>query len=440
MINILCLFLLNTMYFVCNLYPKHIVEVNSPFSVVINLLFYILLSVLLVISISKNKNVFSKHIFSPLEKFSQKVEIKKIVLIIAIKIAFDIILLLLNSILKSNVLYAYDFATVLIWVILYNVCAGKENNLFLKKKGSFVIAALLGLLSLSTIGNYEIIKEYSDMLLKYYSGHARLENVINNYDFLFGVKNFFLDTLTGAILILSHCVFNKTGEKEQKIVVKLIIRSSFLIFIAIVLMGIKYLVLPVNCLLNVNIRGSDSNENSQSSGFDANTKITRINRIANSSIEKTVYLKTENQILYNGAVVSEYDSADDLAAYSFEINGNQMAMNGRFQKLDIESECYLYKDEAICFVEDGVPVVVCSGNEKIKKYDTLTTAYKYIIENEYWEFFDSASIYLLEYDSDFINPYLNRYSKGEFSADELNSLDEAQIKTDYIKQISNKIG
>ncbi|MBO4432895.1 MAG: hypothetical protein J5852_05120, partial [Clostridia bacterium] len=328
----------------------------------------------------------------------------------------------------------------LIWVILYNVCAGKENNLFLKKKGSFVIAALLGLLSLSTIGNYEIIKEYSDMLLKYYSGHARLENVINNYDFLFGVKNFFLDTLTGAILILSHCVFNKTGEKEQKIVVKLIIRSSFLIFIAIVLMGIKYLVLPVNCLLNVNIRGSDSNENSQSSGFDANTKITRINRIANSSIEKTVYLKTENQILYNGAVVSEYDSADDLAAYSFEINGNQMAMNGRFQKLDIESECYLYKDEAICFVEDGVPVVVCSGNEKIKKYDTLTTAYKYIIENEYWEFFDSASIYLLEYDSDFIKPYLNRYSKGEFSADELNSLDEAQIKTDYIKQISNKIG
>ena len=63
MINGLILLLLNFSYFICNFYPKHLLEFNGVLSivgVVLNLVFYFIFALFLIIVFNKNKNPFKQ--------------------------------------------------------------------------------------------------------------------------------------------------------------------------------------------------------------------------------------------------------------------------------------------------------------------------------------------------------------------------------------------
>ena len=67
MINGLTLVLLNFSYFICNFYPKHLLEFNGVLSIVgvlLNLVFYFIFALFLIVVFNKNKNPFSENIFS----------------------------------------------------------------------------------------------------------------------------------------------------------------------------------------------------------------------------------------------------------------------------------------------------------------------------------------------------------------------------------------
>ena len=122
MFNCLLLFLLNIVYLLCNTYPKHIIEISnmySVFSVIFNVLFYSILSLLIIISVDKNKMLFSSNIFSPVEKILRRFRIKKILFLIIYQIIIDIILMSMSTLLDKNVLYLIDFLTVVQWIGLY---------------------------------------------------------------------------------------------------------------------------------------------------------------------------------------------------------------------------------------------------------------------------------------------------------------------------------
>ena len=132
MVNVLTLLLLNIVFFVCNIYPKHIIEINNPVSIAFNLIYYILFALFLIISINKNKNIFSEYIFFSLEKNRWKPILIRILLICGIKISFDIIILFLPLVLNENTVYLSDIFTVLLWIAFYGICASKEENVFRK--------------------------------------------------------------------------------------------------------------------------------------------------------------------------------------------------------------------------------------------------------------------------------------------------------------------
>ena len=106
MYNCLLLILLNIAYFVCNRYPKHIIELGSSyavFSVIFNLAFYVIFSLLIVVSFGDNKMLFSGSQTESFKERKKKKQIKKIGLILLCQILIDVLLLILGGKLNTNI-------------------------------------------------------------------------------------------------------------------------------------------------------------------------------------------------------------------------------------------------------------------------------------------------------------------------------------------------
>ena len=444
MINILCLVLLNTVYFTCNTFPKHIVEISSPLSalaVVFNLIFYMISALFLIVAVNKNKNFFSGDVFPQGEKFLRKIQFKKILLICAVQVLFDIIVFVLSMPLNDAALYIYDVATVLSWIVIYSICATKEQNILRRNKGFIVAIVLVAVTALSFYGNYEILKELSLAMDRYQFGSAQLQGTIDNLDFMFSVKSFVLDTVVGLTLIVSHSLFNRTDKvKEELRASKQIIRSLTLIVLALLAIGAKTLIFPYSCIKGIDTRSSKTKSFSPSDSFAADTETTVITRVGDGFQAQKVFQKTNNKIFYNGIFVLEYVSNDAVSANSYSTNGNEIIIEGPFEKMTAgDVEFSLYKNEVICFLQNGKPTAVYFGNASDNYYAELEDIYKYLAENNNWNFFEMGAEYLLKCDAGFIRPYLERFSSGEFNDEEIRSLGEMCINASYIQEVAREL-
>ena len=441
MINVLSLFLLNMIFFLCNFYPKHIIEINSPFSfvaIILNLLFYLLFSFYLVILFNKNKNFFSEKIFSPFEKFTQKIQLKKIVIICSIQILFDLLMSCLKLIFNKNILYFSDIIIILIWVINYIICVKKENNIFLRKRFYIVIISFLVLFIISVSCDFIIIKEYNSVLNKYNMDSSIVIESVNNLDFIYQIKSFILDTVSGLTLIIFHTVFNNFAFKKEKVIRK-IICGVLLIFISFLFTFLKLMLYAPNSIKGINVTDSITKEYVSHNSFSANTKTIKIKRIDGNYIENDVFQKTYNQLFYNGNIVLEYTSYDDVKSISYFKENNEIIMRNCFEKISDEIEFYLYKNETICFLNDNTPIIVLP-NQSYDKYDNnLIVIYKKLIKDNNWEFFEQGAEYLLKYNESFITPYLERFACSEFSNNELEKLEHFDIQKSYIQYISKQM-
>ena len=444
MINGLMLILLNIAYFYCNFFPKHLLEFKSPLSIIavlLNLIFYLIFALFLIIVFSKNKNPFSDNIFSPIKTFWQNIEIKKIIIIIASKIIFDILKHLASGLLNKNALYFIDFSTLALWIIFYNVCATKNSNIFIKKPLVNVIIILL-VFSLTTYFDFAIIKDYNHIIQKYDVISEFLAINIKNLDFVFQFKNFLLDTLLGIILIVMHSLFNKTEiVKDRLSKVKCIIQTFTLIVSFFILVALKMWIFPYSCIHQSRNLTAQNSPKIETNKFYANTEISLITRVGYNRSSEIVFCKTKDEIFYNGYLVLTYISNDNQNANSYSIEGNQMTITDQFEKVNYNNiDFSIYKNRVLCFLDNGKPTAVpCDSNEKIPYNQNLLTIYKYLIESGQWRFFEQGSEYLIEHDEEFIKPYLERYLSNEFTRQELEMLEKFSINDDYIQKLSEKL-
>ena len=444
MINGLILLLLNFSYFICNFYPKHLLEFNGVLSivgVVLNLVFYFIFALFLIIVFNKNKNPFSENIFSPLETFWQKIKIKKIALIIAAKIVFDILKLSLSGVLGKNVLYFIDFSTIALWIIFYNICVTKESNIFLKKP-LLTGFALLTVFALSTVTNLSIIGENNLLSEKnnLFSEYLNVET--NNLDFIFQIKNFALDTLLGLIFIVAHSLLNKGTEKKHRSSwTVLITRIMILALSAFAIAFIKLLVFPYSSISGFGISTTENTSMVKTDSFSSNTKISYVSRVGADRTDQIVFSRTRDEIYYNGDLILTFMSNDNDGANSYKMNGNQIIIEDRFEKFNCENvDFYVYKNRVVCFLDGDKPMAVpfnCAENVSYNK--SMLAVYKALIENGNWNFFEQGTEYLLEYDEAFIKPYLERFSAGAFSEKEIDSLNKLGVKKEYIKRVSGEL-
>ncbi len=357
--NYLALILFNIVFFICNLYPKHIFEIGSALSVIsiaLNIVFYIAFFWFLSVVFKRNKTLFSSNTFSPLETFSEKLCIKPILILFATQIFFDIAYIVLSQTIKQNCIYFADIFTLAQWIIIYCVYTKKQKNIFSSKKSFVIIAIVLFvLLSISMYGNILINNFFIEYSNKYDPFSYLLLTATKNLDFVFQLKNLFFDTLIGILLLLSHSLLLKEkSETEDKKIAKTIIRFSVCVFVAMLLVFLKTLIMPNNSLTGYNVKGDNTSVYEDRNDFYANTEILTIKRG-----KDMVFQTTKNKIYYNKTLVKEFITVDGMNATSTEINGNQMTIIDCFEDKTINGvDIKVYKNMAVCYVKEGNPMVV----------------------------------------------------------------------------------
>ena len=430
MYNCLLLILLNIAYFVCNRYPKHIIELGSSyavFSVIFNLAFYVIFSLLIVVSFGDNKMLFSGSLTESFKERKKKKQIKKIGLILLCQILIDVLLLILGGKLNTNINYLIDLTTAIQWVIFYITCVDKEKNILIQKSAIPMVGALLFLVGISFAVDFSMI-EKSKLLFQKYDNNSQLYNTsIRNLQFMFEVKNCILDTVSGLSLLIVHFVCNRVKDnKKQNQLPQKIVRIFALLIFAFVLIFAKTLLLPYSCLRGFNI--NESITTIAQKEFYANTRTVTISRYYADDPNTVTYQKTKIELLYDGEPLLKYVSNDNEKAASFE-------------KANYDGfEFYLHQNQVICYLDNNSPVVVLPGDTEPTNDGRLGDIYRALIENGNWNFYEQATKYLVNYDSEFIEPYIKRHMCGQFNQQEIDMLKKMQIKPTYIQEIAKHRG
>ena len=69
--------------------------------------------------------------------------------------------------------------------------------------------------------------------------------------------------------------------------------------------------------------------------------------------------------------------------------------------------------------KNDIPYVIAFDDIKNQnENEVITNFLEYMITCGYWDYFEYGCDYLKKYDSDFINPYIERYANGDFTENE----------------------
>ena len=430
MYNCLLLVLLNAVYFMCNRYPKHIIEVGSIYSVfssIFNFAFYIILALLIVGSFSNNKMLFSGSRSVPWERKNKKKQIIKIGFVLIYQILIDVLLLILRRKLNANIYYFIDFVTAVQWVIFYILCVDKEKNILIKKSVIPLIGILLFLIGISFIFDFSMIEKSKLIFEKYESDSQLYDTSIRNLEFVFEVKNCVLDTVSGLSLLIVHFVCNRIKDnKKQNQLPQKIVRIFALLIFAFVLIFAKTLLLPYSCFRGFRVSGSTTTFAKKE--FYANARTVTISRYYADNPNTVAYQKTKIELLYDGESLLKYVSNDNEKVASLK-------------KVNYDGfEFYLHQNQVICYLDNHSPVVVLPGDTEPMNNERLGDIYHALIEKGIWNFYEQATKYLVNYDSEFIEPYIKRHMCGQFNQQEIDMLKKLQIKSTYIQGIAKYRG
>ncbi|MGN1120878.1 MAG: hypothetical protein ACI4RV_00845 [Eubacteriales bacterium] len=128
-------------------------------------------------------------------------------------------------------------------------------------------------------------------------------------------------------------------------------------------------------------------------------------------------------------------------AYSFLEEQQRPEGSLGFQKYTVGKQAvYLFGNCAICYVQDGKPVVV--DFKKLADFEDsaiVTGVCEQLIGEGNMAVFEYGTEYLYKYDKDFILPYLERYAAGNFDQKERQSLAELFYNPEYITGIANNL-
>lgn len=240
---------------------------------------------------------------------------------------------------------------------------------------------------------------------------------------MYEIRNALLDFVAEATILLAvyfSTASNKATNCEAYHTNKahFVSRIATMLLLSSLICGLKFLVLPQNFLITTHIQNSASHSIEPS--FDYNRTFTTISRATGYHKKKEIYRKTHGTLYYGNKKM-----LDIYMDYKFEGNPIEvLTVNG----LKIRIIC---KNQAIAYLKDEKPYVVSFQDINKQTNDViLLEVCKELLSEGRLDCFEYICSYVMQYDPDFIQPYLQRYSASDFTSEELSQVGD--ISTDYI--------
>ncbi len=419
LLNILTILTLNMAFWICNLYPRHILEfdsVGSIVSVLINLIFFAVFDYVLILAFSENKSLFSQDIL-------KKEHLKKLAVLLGIQLLIDGVACSLGS-LELEWRYLITDALIAVqWIVGYIVITYRKNSVF--KKGNLLAISSLTLAvvwGISAFLNTAILSEYSVCALKYEAGSSVLTMAKSNAEFIYSAKSLLLDSVLGVAVVTVHSFALSDGNREREEKTKILFRVFVLVLAVLLSVMSKLQFWNYRAISEVKSTGAEYQHYS-SGEFNSHVSRFEIFRYSSDGKEELVYSGYNITLEKEGIELFNADSPDDRAMYTDVI-----------KELFVGKETvFIHNSQVICFYENGVPRAVgFTDLINCEKNGTLIEVCKQLLENGNVYAFEYCKDYLLKYDKAFIAGYIERYSNGEFTDAESKWMETNHCKKQFI--------
>lgn len=442
-LNSLTIIAFNFAFWLCNYYPRHILEFSSFYSIVsiiINLLYFLIYDWFLIVVFCKNKTLFSKNINKRSLPLYQKIELKKISTLIIIQVIFDLLVITFS---KSSVEFKYIFIDIFIifhWIIIHIFLSNKID--IFKKNIKALILSTVSVLVLILVNIYIdnfLFFDYFDIISKYQLDSPILIATESNAQFLYGIKTLLLDSIIGVCLICLNSSYFKQKDNKSSISFNFsvfLLRIMILIVGTTLAIGFKFLIWPNSTLSGSNVHNLKTQNFEQLGVFDTEYKSLEIYRFSKDlGTDITCYQKHSTYLFKGNINPVLVTSPMPEVLYLYKARENDIvADNNKFFDCSLDNtKAYLYNSQLICFYENDTPYIIRLADIKNhEQNDAIANICKKLLTQGNIFVFEYVCEYLLKYDESFIRNYIERYSKGDFTETETNWMELSYYRSDYV--------
>ena len=434
--------LLNFLYWLCNNYPKHILEFDAKHSIIsiaINVIFFSIYNFFLVLIFCKNKTVYSKDIIDNNLPLYKRVEFRKIAFLFGIQLIVDTITILLNKTSVQLFPYFTDILMIVNWIVIYLVLTSREFTFLKNKKVTLVtVVIMLSVFVINAILNIVIFSDYLKLMGKYEESAPILNVALNNAKFLYEIKSLAVDSIFATLLITAHIISNHSHVKSKEYGKKsrVFIRISIFFIAFVILFFSKITIWPDRCICGSRANDSKITNYEEYGMFDEYRRYEEIYRYSKSLKGVQIcYSKYDIQIQKDNieTVFLRFYNKDILHKYRAE--QNKIIENEYIYKcFENNVKAYLYNSTAVCFYDNNVPkIVLLSELNDCEENLSITYVCEKLISDGNVYIFEYACEYLVKYDFEFVENYISRYSNGEFTKTELRWMEISNYNPQFVE-------
>lgn len=445
-LNTIVLIVGNILFWACNIYPKHILEFSSVYSLIsifLNLIYFVIFDYFLIIVFSQNKALFSKNIFDATLPVVKRFKIWKLIILLLIQIVVDGFILLLNKTATEWTYIGKDVLIILHWFAIYTLLAEKSSAIW--KRPAFFAGCLVAgaiLLCASIWLDIEWIADIAVMAQKYEAESPAFISIKTNVQFAWSIKALILDTAFGLILIWLHILNTKSEETDPDLELSrgrtnsaFFIQIFVVINVAVLLMVFKFAVWPEASLQMAH--GHSSRQGLETSDFYIELTEYELIRKGKGGLE-TVCYETHSYALVVNQTERISITSPVKWPYSYHVKNGQIMDSDNRESLDINgTKAYLFYSQIIGFYDNSMPrAVTLDEISDLESNDTITAILENILSDGNIFIFEYACDYLLVNDQAFIRPYIERYAEGRFTDIEKEWMEKNFYKSEYIISIA----
>lgn len=443
-LNTLTFIVFNLTFWLCNLFPKHILEFESWHSILAilwNLIFHGAYFFFLIVCFTENKSLFSKKLLAnPRSSFKDRFHIRRIFILFAIQLMIDLLSYGVSFFLNEYSALLWDTLTVAKWLVTYFILQkGQEKSIYKKRSLTAITLIFVFFITLfSVIWALKDIAYYHHLAEKYISTSSSLQQYAKNLVYISRFRNFLLDTAIGILLYIVHLISKNCKRKhikEQSVngfYSFLLLRAGVLCFASLIMYILKLVISPYNII------GTTTSSGSYHTYQPENFYVERqeLNSIRKNGYRSNTYAyqATNYTVFYSKTKLAQFRLINPEKASDLIQIGNVIAIDNDYIEYQFDGqESIVYYNQVICYSDNGKPKAVIYPNIAAESENNILikTCEKMISEGN-MVLFEYSYKYLMKYDYDFIYPYISRYAEGDFYSDELTSLEESEYNKEYI--------
>lgn len=423
-------------HWLCGTAAPHVVEVDAVLASVYNALLFAVFFFCMLVFFKEERSVFEKRLVDTLLcPVWKQLYLKELALFIAIQVMAD---LCIAAVSFYDFRYVSPVANLLAcvkWLLIYWLAIkNKDFPLCNKRKGRILSAGVCLLpLALGITWSIRRITVWNSFAERFEVASAPYSMQLKNFSFEQTVECVVFELIIVLLLCgYHHFAVNPKANgsiKGRAGFVRLLIRLACVFSVATILAGVKFIAFPKGFFLWNDGFSAHVQSFSTEPEFDVVPSPLILTQKSGPATENIVYEKnhykvyfTQNQeTVYLGTITPVRDVSDR-------------------QYTILETPVFLYKNCAICYFTNDSPTLIrfeeINGAEKD---EILLAACKALVQEGNMDAFVSSAEYLRQYDPAFVEPYLLRYQKGNFSAAEETVIQSSGYRKDFVQSLADEL-